>query len=73
MEKADHPIRAFRKREKVSLQELGERVNRSKATLSRIESGKQSVPEDLLKPLADATGIAPADLRPDLADLMGED
>lgn len=71
MQETVHPLKAYRKRTKTSLQALGGMIGRSKATLSRIERGKQPITEELLKPLSDATGIPAADLRPDLAKLLG--
>ncbi len=40
------------------------------AKLSRIETGEQPVALDLLPIISEATGIAPSDLRPDLAELL---
>jgi transcriptional regulator with XRE-family HTH domain len=42
----------------------------SVAKLSRIETGEQPIATDILPIVAELTGIAPADLRPDLAELL---
>lgn len=44
----------------------------SVAKLSRIETGEQPVSLDILVPVSKLTGIAPQDLRPDVAAKFGE-
>lgn len=57
----------------MSLDQLADRIKKlsrkrpSTAKLSRIETGIQPVPLDILEPLAKITGIPTRDLRPDLA------
>lgn len=72
MAKAAHPLKIFRHSftPKKSLESLAKSVGRSKATLCRIEKGRQSVPDDLLEKLCNATGIPARELRPDLAKLL---
>lgn len=59
-----------------NLEEFADRVAErgvkrpSTAKLSRIETGEQPVPMDILPALSDVTGISTRDLRPDLANLM---
>lgn len=71
-------IRAYRDREKLSLEGLADRIagegceRPSTAKLSRIETGVQPVPTDVLPVRAKLTGIPKRDLRPDLAEVMRE-
>lgn len=75
---AGEAIRAFRKsyEPELSLDGLADRIKRlsrkrpSVAKLSRIETGKQPVPLDIIKPLEKITGIPARQLRPDLAKLL---
>lgn len=48
------------------------RIGVTKATLSRIENGKQPISEDLLAKLVAETRIPAKILRPDLAELFAE-
>jgi hypothetical protein len=70
-----HPIRAFRDREKISLEKLADLLveqgieRPSVAKLSRIETG-QPCPVDLVAPLERITGVPAKDIRPDLARLF---
>ena len=72
---AGEAIRAFRAScdPKMSLDQLAERIKKvsrkrpSAAKLSRIETGIQPVPLDILDPLVRITGIPANKLRPDLA------
>lgn len=52
------------------LEDLAARVGTTKANLSRIETGKQTISEDLLPKLVAETGISASRLRPDLAKLF---
>jgi transcriptional regulator with XRE-family HTH domain len=57
-----HPLRAYRQRIGESLAALAERVGTSKATLSRIETGKQNASLTLIAKLkAEAKGQLSAD------------
>lgn len=66
-------IRAYRARAELSLEGLADRVSEegverpSTAKLSRIETGKQPVPTELLDVLEKITGAPAKELRPDLA------
>ena len=66
-------IRAYRKREKLSLDGLADRVRDSgnerpsTAKLSRIETGEQPLPVELVPIIEQITGIPAKELRPDLA------
>jgi DNA-binding transcriptional regulator YdaS (Cro superfamily) len=50
----------------MKVRQLAEKWGTSFATLSRIENGMQRIPENLLPVISEATGISPAELRPDL-------
>jgi transcriptional regulator with XRE-family HTH domain len=65
-----NPLRHYRLRAGLTLEELADRVDRHKSTLSRIENGQAELSRELLPKLADALGIPPRKLAPDLADLM---
>ena len=73
-----HPVRAYRGREKITLDQLADRIavqtgaRPSKAKLSRIETGKQPVSIDLVAALRTITGLSAEELRPDLAPISEE-
>ncbi len=52
-------IEAYRDKMKMSTQELAERINRSQATISRIENGKQGLTFELLSSIASELRIHP--------------
>ena len=52
-------IEAYRDKLKMSTQELAERINRSQATISRIENGKQGLTFELLSSIASELRIHP--------------
>lgn len=52
-------IEAYRDRLKMSTQELAARINRSQATISRIENGKQGLTFELLSAIAEELGVHP--------------
>lgn len=52
-------IEAYRDKLKMSTQELAERINRSQATISRIENGKQGLTFELLSRIASELRIHP--------------
>jgi transcriptional regulator with XRE-family HTH domain len=72
MDASVHPVRAFRLRQDPPIKQevLAKRIGTTKPNLSRIETGKQRVSEDLLPKLVAETGIPAAVLRPDLAKLF---
>jgi transcriptional regulator with XRE-family HTH domain len=72
MDASVHPVRAYRlaKKPHVKLEDLAQRIGTTKANLSRIETGKQKLSEDLLPKLVAETGISASRLRPDLAKLF---
>lgn len=52
-------IEAYRDRRKMSTQELATRVDRSQATISRIENGKQGLTFELLSRIASELCVHP--------------
>lgn len=65
-----HPLRAFRKERSLTRAELARMLDVTPSTVWRWEKGKRSVGREDLPRISEATGIAPAELRPDLAELM---
>lgn len=67
-----HPVRAYRlgQTPPLSLDALAERVGVTKSSLSRIETGKLSLSQDLAIKLSRATGIPMRKLCPELAALF---
>jgi transcriptional regulator with XRE-family HTH domain len=67
-----NPVRAYRLNQTPPLKQevLADRIGTTKANLSRIETGKQTVSEALLPKLVAETGIPARVLRPDLAKLF---
>jgi transcriptional regulator with XRE-family HTH domain len=63
---APNPVKSYRLRAGMKVRQLAEKWGTSFATLSRIENGMQRIPENLLPVISEATGISPAELRPDL-------
>lgn len=51
-----HPLRAFRKARKIRLEEVVKATGLSKASISRIESGRQQPSADSLRRLCQFTG-----------------
>lgn len=72
MDASEHPVRAYRlgQNPPVTLEDLADRVGTTKANLSRIETRKQVLSEELLPKLMAETGIPAEQLRPDLAKLF---
>ncbi len=61
-ERRRHFIKEWRKYRGLTMDRLADRLDISKATLSRIESGRQPYTQDTLEALADALMCEPADL-----------
>jgi transcriptional regulator with XRE-family HTH domain len=72
MDVSEHPIRAYRLSQKPPMRQadLAKRVGTTKFNLSRIETGKQTLTEDLLFRFVAETPIPARKLRPDLAELF---
>jgi transcriptional regulator with XRE-family HTH domain len=63
-----NPVRSYRLATGMKVRQLAEKWGTSFATLSRIETGTQRIPEKLLPVISEATGLSPAELRPDLVE-----
>jgi transcriptional regulator with XRE-family HTH domain len=70
----DHPLKIFRNKQEPRLSQgrLADQLGVWRTTVARWETGKQKVDRKLLPKVTEATGISPAELRPDLADLFKE-
>ena len=68
-----HPLRAYRERHQPPLtqEQLAGQLGVSKASVSRWETGERKLELDLLPDISSKTGIPPAKLRPDLAEMFG--
>jgi transcriptional regulator with XRE-family HTH domain len=67
-----HPLKAYRDAQDppLSQERLADLLGVARTTVARWETGTRKVDQELLLKIAEATGIAPADLRPDLAALL---
>lgn len=67
-----HPLRAYRQRQNPPLtqDQLAELLGVSKSAISRWEARRRKMDQDNVSKISEATGIAPAELRPDLAELL---
>ncbi len=66
-----HPLKAYREREGISQRELAHRLGVSAMTVIRWETNKRKIRDDMVCRVSGLTGIAAAELRPDLARLLG--
>jgi transcriptional regulator with XRE-family HTH domain len=60
----------YRKDRRLTRAALGEKLGVSEETIYRWEIGKRKPGKESLPVIAEITGIAPAELRPDLAELV---
>lgn len=60
----ENALKLYRQRNDLSLDEIADRLGCSKATVSRLENGKQNVSSDLLLKICEVTGqeVTPNDL-----------
>ncbi len=65
-----HPLRAYRLAHLLRQSDLATLLGVSPVTVSRWENGERKVDIDYLERIANKTGIAPGDLRPDLRDKL---
>ena len=65
-----HPLKAYRDRHDLSQGDLADMLGVSRVAVTRWESGARQPDRDLLAKIAEKTGIHPADLRPDLAEIF---
>jgi transcriptional regulator with XRE-family HTH domain len=66
----DHPLKAFREREKLSPADLARFLGVARPTIHRWETGERKIGKTQLAHVAEKTGIPACELRPDLAELM---
>ena len=71
MEEDVHPLRAFRKRENLSQEQLAGLLGVDRATVNRWERGHRKPDLDMLPLIQERTGISPREIRPDIATLIG--
>lgn len=62
-----HPLKEYRKREKLSQGELASQFGVVRETVARWETGVRKIDLDKLSEVSRVTGIAAEKLRPDLA------
>jgi transcriptional regulator with XRE-family HTH domain len=69
-----HPLKTFREKQSppISQGELAELLGVARETVTRWESGARKIKQQTLPIVSEKTGISPRELRPDLAELMGD-
>jgi transcriptional regulator with XRE-family HTH domain len=65
-------LREYRDRNGMNLAEFARFLDESSSTVLRWETGERKIGGERLPKVARKTGISPRDLRPDLAELMGQ-
>lgn len=65
-----HPLTTFRARLHLSQQQLADLLKVSRVTITRWESGTRQPDKNILPRIKEVTGIAPSELRPDIAKLI---
>jgi transcriptional regulator with XRE-family HTH domain len=65
-----HPLKTYRSARSLSQGKLADQLGVTRTTVARWETGTRKVDHELLPKISEATGIAPSDLRPDLAELL---
>jgi transcriptional regulator with XRE-family HTH domain len=70
--KSRHPLREFRQSQCMSQEELAALLGVTVATVSRWETGDRLPDPDKLPLIEEKTGLAPAQLRPDMSKIFGE-
>lgn len=66
----EHPLATYRAKRNLTQVELASELGVSDATIARWENGKRRIEFDRLTEVSKRTGIPPAQLRPDLADIL---
>jgi transcriptional regulator with XRE-family HTH domain len=69
-----HPLKEYRKNHipNLSQAQLAALLGVTRITIARWETGARNIDQEKLTAVCELTGIAPAQLRPDLAKLMGQ-
>lgn len=65
-----HPLRAYRDARGISQQEFANSLGVLRTTVARWEGGTRKISKNKLSEISEKTGIKPAELRPDLAQLF---
>lgn len=68
----NHPLRTYRTGRDLTQDALAKELGVSSITVSRWETGARKIDTDLLSEISTKTGIPKRQLRPDLAELLGE-
>lgn len=68
----NHPLKSYRMKQepRLSQGQLADLLGVTRTTVARWETGARKVDQELVPKISEATGIAPAELRPDLAELL---
>lgn len=69
---SDHPLKRYRDRLGITQEALGKELGVHGVTVSRWETGERNIGRHLLTAISKKTDIPARELRPDLAELMGE-
>jgi transcriptional regulator with XRE-family HTH domain len=68
-----HPLKAYRDANGLTQERLGKLIGVPRETVARWECGARKIGQrKLLQVVSEKTGISPRELRPDLAELMGD-
>jgi len=68
-----HPLKAYRETAQISQEEFAHRLGVGRSAVARWETGARKIETSLIPKISAMTGIPAKELRPDLAELMGED
>lgn len=68
----EHPLKTYRTSQGKSQDAIAKVLGVSSVTVSRWETGARMIDKALLPSISEKTGIPARELRPDLAELMGE-
>lgn len=66
-----HPLKTFRETHKLSQSDLARLLETSRSNVNRWESGERNIEAQKVPTISKKTGIPAAELRPDLAELLG--
>ena len=70
MRKKSHPLRTYRQQQHMSQEEMASLLGVTVATVSRWETGDRLPDPDKLPLIEEKTGLAPAQLRPDMSKIF---
>jgi transcriptional regulator with XRE-family HTH domain len=69
---ATHPIKLYREAQRLTQNDLAERLGVARTTVARWETGERNIDDELLPKVSELTGITKAILRPDLARMLAQ-